>query len=584
MNRQKSPLLVRGILAILSSLALILAYSPYSSADSTAEEWQAIAPQDANGFIPGYIGVDSKPSEQLLTFTSYLLNFEGAEGNTTKVTACTSYSDSNCTGGYVMRSRAELQPCTTSNPTDCFKGLVVKDANGKALSATLVTNKVVPNNQVFAGDQSVWLPTGGSPLVYSIPEAAHDGGILYLVKPDVVMSKWAKDKTFSLDKFEAAIYPIKMKSFDNLTGVTPTIASVDAKDYPGTIGTAGSGGGGNCENGYNDGKNCFLPQAFPAGIQFGMNLRLSHGMYGWLHGRFFKPDIQITDNPVVATGIDLSIVATPIKVPVISGFIKYDAAPANVVNWYTPVPHTGGIRVPNGQAIDKNAPLSAITILHEHMDASEYTMQELRDWLSALGDTSAAEPSYWLVQTVLGGKVDEVDKCTKNTKALAGVVSTNATAYLPGPPTFDKTQGSLDYKVLAPHFLKDKSVNEGTYNLIINNDVARCIYSFTDAPIGATISVLASDGTNRVATTLVTQDKTYLKLQAAGFTFSDPTVRVKITQESAAPAPTPSTASSPTPTPVISSKVKSTISCVRGKTIKKVTAINPKCPTGYKKR
>jgi hypothetical protein len=29
---------------------------------------------------------------------------------------------------------------------------------------------------------------------------------------------------------------------------------------------------------------------------------------------------------------------------------------------------------------------------------------------------------------------------------------------------------------------------------------------------------------------------------------------------------------------------KMTITCVRGKLIKKVTAVNPKCPTGYKKR
>jgi hypothetical protein len=27
-----------------------------------------------------------------------------------------------------------------------------------------------------------------------------------------------------------------------------------------------------------------------------------------------------------------------------------------------------------------------------------------------------------------------------------------------------------------------------------------------------------------------------------------------------------------------------TITCVKGKTIKKVTAVNPKCPTGYKKK
>jgi len=29
---------------------------------------------------------------------------------------------------------------------------------------------------------------------------------------------------------------------------------------------------------------------------------------------------------------------------------------------------------------------------------------------------------------------------------------------------------------------------------------------------------------------------------------------------------------------------KSSITCVKGKTSKKVTAVNPKCPTGYKKK
>jgi hypothetical protein len=35
------------------------------------------------------------------------------------------------------------------------------------------------------------------------------------------------------------------------------------------------------------------------------------------------------------------------------------------------------------------------------------------------------------------------------------------------------------------------------------------------------------------------------------------------------------------PTPVAK---KTTITCVKGKLTKKVTAVNPKCPTGYKKK
>jgi hypothetical protein len=43
------------------------------------------------------------------------------------------------------------------------------------------------------------------------------------------------------------------------------------------------------------------------------------------------------------------------------------------------------------------------------------------------------------------------------------------------------------------------------------------------------------------------------------------------------PAPTPSTTATPT-------QKKITIVCVKGKTVKKITALNPKCPSGFKRR
>jgi hypothetical protein len=53
----------------------------------------------------------------------------------------------------------------------------------------------------------------------------------------------------------------------------------------------------------------------------------------------------------------------------------------------------------------------------------------------------------------------------------------------------------------------------------------------------------------------------------------DPVVApVKVT-----PTPTPSTTATPTPK-------KMTITCVKGKTVKKITAIKPKCPSGYKRK
>jgi hypothetical protein len=72
-----------------------------------------------------------------------------------------------------------------------------------------------------------------------------------------------------------------------------------------------------------------------------------------------------------------------------------------------------------------------------------------------------------------------------------------------------------------------------------------------------------------------------LHLGAYGFTFSSPTLRVKLSQAAAVPTPTPS--ATPAVTKPLAAK-KTSINCVKGKTTKKVTAVNPKCPSGYRKK
>jgi hypothetical protein len=97
-----------------------------------------------------------------------------------------------------------------------------------------------------------------------------------------------------------------------------------------------------------------------------------------------------------------------------------------------------------------------------------------------------------------------------------------------------------------------------------------------------------------VATTVVSERNGWLYLSANGFTFSSPVIQVKLTQEAPAPTPTPtpiatqapapveSAAPAPTLKPVMAKKIA--ITCVKGKLVKKVSAVNPKCPAGYKKK
>jgi hypothetical protein len=185
-------------------------------------------------------------------------------------------------------------------------------------------------------------------------------------------------------------------------------------------------------------------------------------------------------------------------------------------------------------------------------------------WLPILKDKAVAAPTMWLMSS-LGQGFD--NNCAATTDRVSGIVTTNATGYVSGPPVFNKAEQTLDYKVIAPHYLADGKEFKGTYDLTIDTDFARCLYGFTKAPIGATVSVVSSDGQSQVATVVVSQRDKWIHLGAYGFGFSTPTLKVKFTQAKAAVVPK-----------------KTTITCAKGKTTKKVTAVKPTCPSGFKKK
>ena len=83
-------------------------------------------------------------------------------------------------------------------------------------------------------------------------------------------------------------------------------------------------------------------------------------------------------------------------------------------------------------------------------------------------------------------------------------------------------------------------------------------------------SIINESGEKSVATTTVSEKDGWLRMAAYGFTFSNPTLKVKLTQDSNSNAAT--------------SGVKTSVTCVKGKTTKKVSAVSPKCPAGYKKK
>jgi hypothetical protein len=84
-----------------------------------------------------------------------------------------------------------------------------------------------------------------------------------------------------------------------------------------------------------------------------------------------------------------------------------------------------------------------------------------------------------------------------------------------------------------------------------------------------------------VASEIVQERNGWMTLSAKNFTFSSPTIRIKLSQTAVASTPTPTPSTSAMASAAVQ---KSTITCVKGKLSKKVTAVKPSCPKGYKKK
>ena len=196
-------------------------------------------------------------------------------------------------------------------------------------------------------------------------------------------------------------------------------------------------------------------------------------------------------------------------------------------------------------------------------------------------DIAAFSNTYW---TLTSTPWDNRNPCLQDSTRVLGIVSTNAIGYEGASPEFK--DGFLNYRVTGIHFGPDgKTPNLGTYDLLLRSDAARCLYGFSNAPISATVSISGSDGSQNVATTVVSEKDGWLKMKAAGFTFSEKNIKVKLIQEKAAGAEAPKVATPADISPIAKKVVKKqTITCVKGKVTKKVTAAAPVCPSGLKKR
>jgi len=565
-------------------IAAFLAPTLSHAADPVDEQFQSLAMPGANS-----LGFQANESNFSKTEVSSWFNFTTSDGTptgkVTNIAICNTGKEPGCEFSVYAMYRAVLPACIDAADTNCLSEITAVDATGKSLKVNTLSTFPTLRYEDFAGDLTQGVPRGSGAVLVSIPEAPHAGGDNYLMKLTVTSNRTPQSGgVYGVPSISATMMAVKIVEgkFQGNRTETNTASYLRASGIS-VRGFTDLSPGEQPDPRYqacimSSTKQCALPYGLPQDISFGFSARFSFYLTGWLHGRMRDASIKLekkSDNESL-----LTVSARPIKVPVLDIVKSVDDLPDSLLTHFASLDWAGEtLRYPlatsvQGTRVDSSektrAGLKNLSFKFINTRFDSYSMKDFLQWLPIAGDKAAALPTQWRVSTMTDRGSGVVQECLNQTNTLAGLVTTNATMYLDGPPTYDASQGSLDYKVASTHYESDgKTEFKGSYELLMSSSVARCIYKFTSAPVKASVTVTSENGEPNVATVVVNEKNNWLTLGAYNFTFSSPTVSVKLTQDAPAVV-TP-------PKPVIKK-----ITCVKGKVTKKIVAT--KCPAGYKKK
>ena len=139
-------------------------------------------------------------------------------------------------------------------------------------------------------------------------------------------------------------------------------------------------------------------------------------------------------------------------------------------------------------------------------------------------------------------------------------------------PVWNEQTKEFTWTAAAPHFAFDgKTVNKGFYKAVIPVEDAKLLWGMSnpnDAASALTVSVTTEAGGSAAAIKVIAVKNGKIIIDVSNFNYSRPKLTIAMKK-----GYKPSAAAA-----------KTTITCVMGKTTKKITAVKPTCPKGYVKK
>jgi hypothetical protein len=317
-------------------------------------------------------------------------------------------------------------------------------------------------------------------------------------------------------------------------------------------------------------------QEFPQDFEY--RIRLKTGVFvkaitGWFFGRMSSPTID-RNGPLGY----LDIAGTPARVPVGITDMLPTAEANKLMNLAMQCRlDQDGISACLNPIEKKAGLLSSVTAPPDVLNTFE----------SASGGVkTAATLSYWSLdsRTFLTARekteIGPIQDCTstlygQGARVFQGAVFSNATMFQTTTPQWNQANQSLSFKVASPHLDEKGIPNKGFYTLYIPQEIAKCLWGDSiNSPL-AEVQIDSSDGKSAITTIANKVENGMLRFNISGFGYSSPTIKIRLASNiKEIKVAVPEIKSIPIQT--------KTISCIKGKTVKKVSGASPKCPTGYK--
>jgi|Wag4MinimDraft_6_1082665.scaffolds.fasta_scaffold03631_2 hypothetical protein len=555
-------------------IAALLSTSFVATAAENSAETFKPAPEPGLG----YLGYTAYPFSAAVGNLSGLLGMETTGDKVDSVRFCKSLSDPDCAKSDYLQYSAYYPMCVSSLDLDCIEEITATSAAGQKLEVTTMKAFSAVERNQYQGNPTVGLPSGSSPTLFTVADAPHSLGTQYMaavtsygyidtrVSPSTVIENGSLS-IFAVSTSQGNFQPHDMAS---------TKASYAGKRWR-------SSNGGDISCSYTDGTTCAKAGPIPLDVTFGVKVRYSTPIKGWFHGRVQDPTIVYTAG--IGVSKVLNVTAKAVQVPAITTWKKKEELTQELKDFYARASKPlGGSGSGAGKTELQQGPESGWSLMRlNNAGYSQEDFNEFLAWLPMMGDKANLAPIVWTMNLMTNYSSGVLGStCKTSDDELTGMVSTNSTQYLAGPPSFNSSTGELEYKVAGPHLMPNGELSRGTYDLSLKADFARCLYGISGTAVRATVSIISESGTAINAVTVVNEKNGWLNFAARGFTYSSPTIKVKLSQEVVVePTPTPTPSATATAKPVAKKK---TITCVKGKTSKKVTAVAPKCPSGFKKK